>query len=1206
MRFTQFLLRGALCLATFAGAMHAQPIAVLSGAQGSSTSIPVFTANPFGPQSTASNVPAGAFQLLAKPDGSKYYLFSVSPGITLLDRNFANPRQILTSLNASPTKAMLSPDGKRLFVIAGNLAYLIETATDTIVSGAINVTGTPNDVAFSVDSQTAFILSNGAFTAYVTPVDLTTSLPGQNLNLPVNGTATGITTSPNGLLYVSAPGGLFEINPRTLLVTPGTSAGSAFTIPVNATPGKVQFTSDGQNAIALNRTPATGAAIIFYVASKTATLATAANVIGGLDQLLVASDTRIFVHSTQNLLYELSLGGGFIQSPVGAALPTASLIQSIVPSNEVQAKSLFVIATANGGYTIYKVDLATNSIAGQSPLPNQGGQVAAFAGTNPTSGGVTVQAVAASQTISGGAVSFPLVARVLDANGVPVYNAAVSYSVLSGGVTLNSTTASTNSNGFAQVYATAGANPGTYTVQATTASAPGSGAPFTIVVSGGSTGTGGCTTNCNASGLFIVSGNGQIVSEQQLGQQLLLVAVRDALGNPLPNQQVTFSITQGQGTVACTGIGDQFPTIPTGACTSNANSSTGLISSITVLTDLTGQAGVKYLASSTSGHSSVQTIVNATSSVGSVNFSVTTVIATRVNNGGQASLPVPYVLAPVPGNVPGYTGIGIVTGSAGQTIKAGIQVQIVAADGLELGVPIAGVALNVSGAGDPKTTPSATCAGGAPISDANGIATCDVVLGPVVGVAALKVDVGGAIQTPLIEVLVTQGLPAKINITQGNNQQGNAGQQITLRAQVTDSSGTITPNVPVTWAVSQGTATISGASQQSDAQGYVQSTVTLGNSSGNVMVRLSVGSGSNAASATFTLTVNSPINVGAVTAVSGTSQTAVTGQPFGAPLVVRVTDTNGQPIPGVTVTFSVTAGAATLGAPAPKTDSQGNASTTVTAGAVGSIVIQASAGTQSAQFNLTSRLVGPGIDANSFRNAASNAQGLTPCGIAIVSGAGLAPGVQGTVSGNTFFGLLPLALSGVSVTVNGSGAPLFWVSNTPQGGEAVAFQTPCEVTPGPASVVVTVNGGSTTVSNVTVTKYQPGIFETVVSGKKYAVLLHASDGSYVTLDNPARRGEQLKMFVTGLGMGATSVGTDRAGTGGQASDAAIIVGVNNAGVRLIGSEYLPGAIGIYTITFEVPSDTAAGPYQNLGLIVVDPNDATNTPIYAPGSFLPIS
>jgi uncharacterized protein (TIGR03437 family) len=153
--------------------------------------------------------------------------------------------------------------------------------------------------------------------------------------------------------------------------------------------------------------------------------------------------------------------------------------------------------------------------------------------------------------------------------------------------------------------------------------------------------------------------------------------------------------------------------------------------------------------------------------------------------------------------------------------------------------------------------------------------------------------------------------------------------------------------------------------------------------------------------------------------------------------------------------------------------------------------------------------------------------------------------------------------------------------------------------------VVRVSGGNTTVNNVAVAKYQPGIFENIINGQRYAVLQHQSDGSYVTPDNPARRGEQLKMFVTGIGTGNPAIGTNRAGLGGQQPDAIIsAVGVNNGGVRVIGSEYLPGAVGIYTITFEVPIDTAPGPYQNLGLIVADPADP-NTPIYAPGSFLPI-
>ncbi len=1204
MRLSHFLLRGAFCLAVFAGALGAQSVAVLTGSQGTSTSIPVFSVNPFAQVTSVNGVQPGAFQLLPKPDGSKYYILTTSSGLTVLDRNLSLPRQILTSLNASPTRAAFSPNGQKLFVIAGNIDYFIDTSSDAILNGGagISVTGTPLDIAFSIDGQKAYILSNGAFTAYVTPVDLTTLIVGSNVALPIAGTATGIATGPNGLLYVSAPNGLFEINPRTLLITPGLDPTQAATIAVpGANPGKVQFTSAGQTAIALNRT-STGPAIVFNLSTKTASAVSAANLNGAtLDQLVIASNNRIFVRTTQSQLLELSLGGGFSSSAVLAGLPSGALVQTVLPSAEAQAKSLFISAIANGANTLYRVDLATNSLVVPQqgfPLANQPGQVLAWTGANPTSGASSIQGYNTNQTIASGAVSLPLVARVLDINGFPVFGATVTYTIQNAGVSLDSTTANTNSDGYAQVYATAGVNPGTATVQASVGGVPGP--AYTITIPG--TGT-GCTQNCNASGVSIVSGNGQVVSEQNTAQQLLLVVVKDANGNPVANQQVTYTIIQGSGTIACTGVGDQFPKIPSGTCTALTSTSTGLVNGIVVTTDINGLAGVKYLGTSIFGQSFAQTTINAAASVGSVNFTMTTVLIALPNGGGQASPPVSQILSPLPES----TGYRVIRGTAGQTIPGAIQVQVVAAVGPQAGQPIPGIALNVSGPGDPKTTPSATCAGGTPLTDASGYATCDLILGPVVtsNLAPINVDIGGAIQLPLIDIVVAQGLASKLNIIAGNNQSGRVGQQIVLRAQITDSNGNAVPNVPVSWAVTpQGSGTLGSTSQQSDAQGFVTTTVTLAGGGGNLVVTLTANpSGGTALTGTFNLTVAA--NVGAVAVSGGNGQTAVTGQPFGQALSVLVTDTNGQPLSNTTVTFAVTGGSAALGATIAVTNAAGVATTTVTAGTgtPGPITITATVGGQSAQFSLTSRAPGPAVDFTSFRNGASGAAGLSPCSIATVSGVGLATGVLGTVQANAFVGPLPYTLSGVNITVNGIPAPLFWVSNTQAGGEAVAFQTPCEVTAGPATVVITVNGGNTTVSNVPVTKYQPGIFQTTINGRPYAVLVH-SDGSYVTPDNPARRGEQLKLFATGLGQASPATGTNRAGIGGQASTAIITVGVNNGGVRVLGSEYLPGAIGIYTVTFEVPADTAPGSYQNLGFIVADPADP-NTAIYAPGSFLPI-
>ncbi len=1190
MSSSRFLVRGILCLAIVAGIASAQSVAILPGSQGTSTTVPVYTADPFGPQTTISGVPEGVYDILPKPDATKYYLIANAPGtpITVVNQSFGNPRQIATAISAVPTVARLSPDGKRLVVVAGTAAYVIDTATDSILNiGGYAITGTPVDLTFSQDARFAFILSANGSSAIVTPIDLSFLSVGTKLTITTSGTVTGIAVAPNGLLYVSATNALIEVNPRTVAKT------ANGTIQVNGTPGRVSFTSDGRYAIALNQTPQTGAAITFDLTTHTSNLVSAANLQGAvLDRILIASPQRIFAYSSQNhTLYELSLAGGITQTALRNAIP-ATAVNSFAVSDETTAKSIYLTAQSGGNLNFYKLDLASNALLNQTTITADTGHIVKWAGVSPTSGASSIQGFNTTQTVSQSSTSLPLVVRVVDAQGRPVFGALVTYSAPSG-ITLSSATAFTNSNGFAQIYATVGTTPGAVQIQATTQNVV-TPIAFNITVPG--EGGGPCLSGCTASNIKIVGGTGQIISEQQIAHELMMVEVDDANGNPLANQKVSFSVTQGSGTIQCSGIGDQFPYVPTGTCSSD-----GL--TVTANTDQNGRAGVKYLSTSIFGQSFAPTVVTAASGVGSVNFVITTVLVARPNGGGQASLPVAYILKPTQG----ADGLRVLTGAAGATIPDAIEVQVVAADGPQSGQPIPNVALNVQGSGDAATTPSAHCAGGAVLTDSEGVASCDLVMGGVLTASpvALTVNVGSAIQTPLVAIVVTQGPPSKIQILQGNNQSGKAGQQIVLRAKVTDQGGNPTTSVPVSWQVTQGSATLGGSSTQTNAVGDAQTTVTLGGSPGNVLVKLTAGSGANTATATFTLTVN--ITIGGVAAVSGGGQTAVTGQAFTNPLVVKVTDNSQQPVQGAQVTYSVTSGAATIGTATVTTDAQGQASTTVTAGSTaGPITITATSGGSSTQFTLTARLPGPNITTASFRNGASGAAGLTPCGIAIVSGSGLAASVRGTDQANPFVGPLPYTLDGVSLDVNGVPAPIFWVSNTQQGGEAAAFQTPCEVTPGSASVVVRVNGTSTTVSEVSVTKYQPGVFTTMGSDNvPYAVALHA-DGSYVTQSNPAQRGEQLKLFLTGLGSVTPSTATNRAGTGDQMVMGAVTVGLNNAGVPVIGSEYLPGAIGIYVVTFQVPQDTQPGTQRPVGFIISDPGDPAAQAIYANGSFIPIS
>jgi uncharacterized repeat protein (TIGR01451 family) len=79
--------------------------------------------------------------------------------------------------------------------------------------------------------------------------------------------------------------------------------------------------------------------------------------------------------------------------------------------------------------------------------------------------------------------------------------------------------------------------------------------------------------------------------------------------------------------------------------------------------------------------------------------------------------------------------------------------------------------------------------------------------------------------------------------------------------------------------------------------------------------------------------------------VSGDQQKALVGQAVAAPFIVRATDGNGLPVPGVSVTFQTVTGGGELNAGTATTDSQGRASATLTLGAApGSNTVTATAG----------------------------------------------------------------------------------------------------------------------------------------------------------------------------------------------------------------------------------------------------------------------
>ena len=90
--------------------------------------------------------------------------------------------------------------------------------------------------------------------------------------------------------------------------------------------------------------------------------------------------------------------------------------------------------------------------------------------------------------------------------------------------------------------------------------------------------------------------------------------------------------------------------------------------------------------------------------------------------------------------------------------------------------------------------------------------------------------------------------------------------------------------------------------------------------------------------------------------ISGNAQTGTVGKELDNPFVAEVQDQNGDGLSGITVSFAVTIGGGTVSATSVTTNSNGQASTTLTLGSTAGsnrVVASASGITQTRNFNAT-------------------------------------------------------------------------------------------------------------------------------------------------------------------------------------------------------------------------------------------------------------
>jgi uncharacterized protein (TIGR03437 family) len=235
------------------------------------------------------------------------------------------------------------------------------------------------------------------------------------------------------------------------------------------------------------------------------------------------------------------------------------------------------------------------------------------------------------------------------------------------------------------------------------------------------------------------------------------------------------------------------------------------------------------------------------------------------------------------------------------------------------------------------------------------------------------------------------------------------------------------------------------------------------------------------------------------------------------------------------------------------------------------------------------------LQAPSFSSGTSITSGtsvyLSPAGVVNSASfapftAGIAPGELITLYGANFTSgtpqtasiqPLPTTLGGAQVTINGTTAPLVYVSAT-QINAMVPYATV-----GPVASIQVMND---TLSSNTVTEFvnetDPGVFVEPSGGVWYGAILNA-DYSPVTSAAPALAGSDVLIYATGLG-NVTAAMYPYATT-----NYPITVSIGGINAPVLYSGTAPGFEGLYQVNVTIPSGVPAG---NATLTISGPDSVT--------------
>ena len=166
---------------------------------------------------------------------------------------------------------------------------------------------------------------------------------------------------------------------------------------------------------------------------------------------------------------------------------------------------------------------------------------------------------------------------------------------------------------------------------------------------------------------------------------------------------------------------------------------------------------------------------------------------------------------------------------------------------------------------------------------------------------------------------------------------------------------------------------------------------------------------------------------------------------------------------------------------------------------------------------------------------------------------------------------LPTTLGGASVLVNGIPAPLLLVSPL-----QVNLQVPWEIETGTAPITVVSKGLPSRTIQASVGRAAPTLFAVV-----------HQDGAAVSVERPAKPGDTLLVYATGLGpvSGVTITGDRAPSTPLLATSETATVKIGDLAAEVLFSGLAPGLVGVFQVNLVVPAGIAADPATLLTLTI---------------------